>query len=320
MDPQDMGEKAVGGLASAVKEKGRELGADLVNMATVERWTSSTDLDETKVQVYPHSGYLPNELLPSARSFIMIAVRLLDGVLDHTTTNCSTTAVQGNFGYVHLNRRLHNITYELARWLEEERGYRSLPLGYNIGSRYNHKADNDDTIVGPAYGLFNMKRAAVLAGLGRKARNGLVASPEFGTKMRLGCVITAAPLASDPLLPSEPCPTGCHICLRVCPTDAISRDGKVDHLRCFSDAGRCGTHYEKLKAEFKKRYLPDLPGFDYIANDHLSGDGAGNRLCKIACVAFCPLGERGMPDVSRRVRHFDAVVAHVELDGFPPSR
>ncbi len=320
MDRQDVRVKSAKGLASAVKKKARDLGADLVNTATVERWTSSSAVDTTKIRVYPHSGYLPNELLPSAKSYIMVAVRLLDGVLDHTTTNCRTTGVQGNFAYIHLNRRLHSITYELARWLEDEKGHRSLPLGYNIGARYDHKADDDDTIVGPAYGVFNMKRAAVLAGLGRQARNGLVASPEFGTSIRLGCVITAAPLTSDPVLAGESCPSGCNICSRVCPTDAISRDGKVDHLRCYSDVGRCGTQYVELKAEFKKRYPPDLPGANYIENDYLSADGMGNRLCKIACVALCPLGERSMPDVHRRVKDFDAVVAHVALDGFPPGR
>lgn len=307
-------------LTSIVKQKALEFGADLVKAAAVDRWGSPADFDESKVRVYPHSGYLPTELLPSARSFVMVAVRLLDGVLDTTTTNCKTTGVQGNFGYVYLNRRLHDITYGLAKWLEEAVGYRSVPLGYNIGSRYNYEADRDRTIIGPAYGLFNMKRAAVLAGLGRKARNGLVASPEFGTKMRLGCVITAAKLISDPPLEGDPCPTTCNICARVCPTGAITRDGRVDHLRCFSDVGRRGMHYAELKAAFKARYPIDFPESDYIENDYLSMDGADNRLCKIACVAFCPLGERKMPDVVRRVANFASVVPPVDLQGFPPRR
>jgi epoxyqueuosine reductase QueG len=256
--------------------------------------------------------------MPSAQSFIVVAVRLLDGVADNTTTACKTTSVQGNFAYVYLNRRLHDITFGLARWLED-RGYRSVPLGYNIGSRYNHKADEDESIIGPAYGLFSMKRAAVLAGLGRKARNGLVASPELGTRMRIGAVITAAELEGDLLLEGDPCLPNCDVCVRVCPTQAISRDGRVSHLRCFSDAGRQGTHFEALKAEFKKRYPPDLPGVDYIMNDFLAIDGNGHRLCKIACVAMCPLGEHAIPDVVGRARHFDNVVPKVMLHGFPAA-
>lgn len=320
MSVQNAEVETTGNLALDVKRKASQLGADIVKAAPVDRWTAPVDFDETKVRVYPHSGYLPTELLPSARSFIVVAVRILDGVLDTTTTGCKTTSVQGNFGYVYLNRRLHDITHGLAKWLEEEGGYRSLPLGYNIGARYNHKADQDHTIIGPAYGLFNMKRAAVLAGLGRKARNGLVASPEFGTKMRLGCVITAAPLLSDPPLEGEPCPPRCDICARVCPTQALTPDGKVDHFRCFSDVGRLGFNYTKLKEEFKKRYPADLPGIDYTGNDYLAMDGAGNRMCKIACVALCPLGERRMPDIVRRVNTFGTVVPRVDLKDFPLGR
>ncbi len=171
--------------------------------------------------------------------------------------------------------------------------------------------------MGRAYGVFSMKRAAVLSGLGRKAQNGLVASPEFGTRMRLGCVLTAAPLSSDPLLEGSPCPKGCDICVRACPTDAITREGRVDHLRCSSDAGRNGIHYDELKAAFKKRYPADLPGVDHIPNDIASIDGAGARKCRIACVALCPLGERRLPDVVRRLRTIDEFLPKVELHGFP---
>jgi epoxyqueuosine reductase QueG len=303
-------------LTATLKQKARALGADLVAMASVERWGSPPPFDPAKVLVYPHSGYRPQELMPSARSFIMVAVRLLDGVVDTATTACKTTGVQGNFGYVYLNRRLHDITFGLARWLEDEAGYRSVPLGYNIGSRYDSRADDDPSILGPAQGLFSMKRAAVLAGLGRKARNGLVASTELGTRMRLGCVLTAAPVSSDPLLEGDPCPHGCDVCVRACATGALTREGRVNHLKCFSDAGRRGTHYEELKAEFKKRYPPDAPGVDYTVNDFLAIDGGDNRMCRIACVALCPLGRR-LPDVVKRLKNFEEVVARVELRGFP---
>lgn len=304
-------------LTATLKQKARTLGADLVSAASVERWSTPPPFDAARVLAYPHTGYRPEELLPSARSFVMVAVRLLDGVVDTATTRCETTGVQGNFGYVYLNRQLHDVTFGLAKWLEDELGYRSVPLGYNIGSRYDTKADEDHSIIGPAQGLFSMKRAAVLAGLGRKARNGLVASPQFGTRMRLGCVLTAAPLASDPLLEGDPCPSGCDICARVCATDALTPEGRVNHLKCFSDAGRRGTHYEELKIEFKKRYPPAASGVDYTLNDFLSIDGGDNRMCRIACVAMCPLGTRRLPDVVKRVKDFDEVVGKVELRGFP---
>jgi len=305
-------------LTDQLKEQANELGADLINVGLIERWMDPSSFDVKKVLVYPHSGYLPTELMPSAQRFIVVAIRLLDGVVDTTTTVCKTTAIQGNFGYVYLNRRLHDISYGLAGWLED-RGYRSVPLGYNIGARYNHKADGDAGIIGPAYGLFSMKRAAVLCGLGRKARNGLVASPELGTRMRLGAVLTTAKLKEDPLLEGEPCPPDCKICINACPTQAITENGGVSHLKCFSDTGRRGIHFDAIKTEFKKRYPLDLPDADYLMNDFMAIDGNGNRLCKNACVYMCPLGEHKITDVVRRAKHFDKIVPKVLLKGFPAT-
>lgn len=306
------------GLTHLVKRRALELGADLVQAAPVGRWDEPPSFDDTDLWGYPHTGLLPTDLMPSARSFIVVAVRLLDGVVDTTATACRTTGVQGNFGYVYLNRCLHEITFGIARWLEEH-GERAVPLGYNIGARYNAKLDEDASVRSAAHGLFSMKRAAVLAGLGRRARNGLVASPRFGTRIRLGAVLTSAALKGDPLLRGDPCPPRCDLCARVCPTEAIDRDGHVSHLRCFSDAGRRGTRFDRLKDEFRKRYPPDRPGEDYTMNDFLAIDGGDNRFCKIACMVFCPLGERHLPDVVRRVKEFPRVVPRVALEGFPPA-
>jgi epoxyqueuosine reductase QueG len=305
-------------LTNQLKAQAKELGADLTTVGLIERWTDPSPFDMRNILVYPHTGYLPTELMPSAQSIIVVAIRLLDGVVDTTITACKTTAVQGNFGYVYLNRRLHDISYGLAVWLED-RGYRSVPLGYNIGARYNHEADRDAGIIGPAYGLFSMKRAAVLSGLGRKARNGLVASPKLGTRMRLGAVLTTAKLKEDPLLEGEPCLPNCKICINVCPTQAITKDGKVSHLKCFSDTGRRGIHFDVIKTEFKKRYPPDLPDADYLMNDYMAIDGNGNRLCKNACVYMCPLGEHKIPDVVRRATDFEKNVPKVLLKGFPAA-
>lgn len=313
-------------LTEDIRERGLSLGASLVAMATVDRWRDPPPYDPSRVHVYPHSGYLPTDILPSAQSVIVFAVRMLDGVMDATVAGINTpatvsrtTAIQGNFAYIHLNRKLHTICYELASWLEDAMGFRSVPLGVDIGIRYNTAADDDPRIIGPAHGLFSLKRAAVLVGLGRKARNGLVASPKYGTRMRMGCVITSAPVVSDPLIEGDPCPTGCEICYRVCPTDALTPDGRVNHLRCFSDVGRRGVEYTEIKDAFKKIHPSDEPGANNIANDVASLDGQGNRWCRIACVAFCPLGERRMPDVVRRVNEYRANIPKFPLKNFPEN-
>lgn len=304
------------GLTTELKALALSLGAHVVGIAPVERWNDPPPFDGAAVRVYPHTGYRPQEMLPSARSTVVVAVRYLDGLMEHLTTGCRTTTLQNNFGYIHLNRKLHDITCRLAEWLED-RGAASLPLGYNVGSRWDTRRDDQPGYRGGGYGLFSMKRAAVLAGLGRAARNGMVATPEFGPRVRLGAVITAASLDGDPLLPGEPCPPTCDICARVCATDALDRQRPVDHLRCYADCGRLGTRYEDLKASFKRRYPVDAPGVDTTDNDTMAIDGNGPRYCKLACMTFCPLGARKLPDVWRVAARFPSVVPKVRLQGFP---
>ncbi len=305
-------------LTRQLKQRALELGADLVGVAPVERWEIPPPPDVERVPVYPPTGYGPADLMPSGRSVIVLALGQLSGVIESNVTDANTSYAYGNYGYVHLNRALNSICFDLARWLEA-RGCRTLPLGPSMGGRYNRTADEDESIIAPLYGTFSLKRAAVLAGVGRKAKNGLVANPVYGVRIRLACLITAAPFEGDPLLPGDPCPPGCTVCMDVCPTGAITADGRVNHYKCASDCGRRGTGWEEIKRQMKEGYPLDLPGNDYIAHERFAIDGAGNRLCKVACLALCPLGENLLPDVLRRTKGWETANPKVELAGFPAS-
>jgi len=90
--------------------------------------------------------------------------------------------------------------------------------------------------------------------------------------------------------------------------------------RNFADADGGGRTFKEIQVQFKKRYPPDVEGVDYRDNDYLAMDGRSHRMCKIACVAFCPLGERRMPDVVRQVKDFASIVSKVKLQHFPRGR
>jgi len=306
-------------LTRQLKQRAIELGADVVGVAPVERWETPPPAESGRVLDYLPTGYRPTELMPTGRSVIVLGLGQLAGVMESNVSDAKTTFAFGNYGYVHLNRTLTSICFDLARWLEA-RSCRTLPLGPSMGGRYNHKADKDESVIAPLYGVFSLKRAAVLAGVGRRAKNGLVANPVLGVRMRLACLITAAPLESDPLLEGDPCPSNCTICMETCSMSAINPEGRVNHYKCTSDCGRRGSTWEVVKRELQLRYPMDLPGTDFTPEDRFAIDGAGNRLCKVACLALCPLGEnRPLPDILGRAKDWETANPKVELTGFPAS-
>jgi len=289
-------------LTDEVKQKALQLGADVVGVAGVGRFETPSPFDEEKVPPYPPTGYAPAELLPGARSVISLGLGQLMGVMESSPGDARTTYTFGNFGYWFLNHRLDQISYDLCRWLEQ-RGWSSLPLGDLGSARYNEPGQREHEYLAPLHGVFSLKRAAVLAGVGRKTKATLVANPVLGTKIRLGCLITTAPLQEDLLLEDTPCPPGCKVCVEVCPTGAVLPDGRVDHIRCFSDVGRRGRTMAEARRKAIEAYPPEHADDEYsqVRSDMLGVNNVGNRLCRVACMVFCPLGERKSSSLLGRI-------------------
>ena len=108
-----------------------------------------------------------------------------------------------NFMYNTANMRMQMIATQMAAFLED-RGHASLPLpagGYKVGAG--------------RYAFFSHRHAAVLAGLGEFGLNNLLLTPQYGPKVRLESMITAADLAPDPLCEGPIClgVDACGLCL-----------------------------------------------------------------------------------------------------------
>ena len=258
-----------------------ELGAAVAGVAPVERF-------HREGSSYLPSGYEPEQLLPGARSVVVVAVRILDGVLASNLQPLDTTFAYGDFAYVRLNRILGDITYNIAARLESA-GRPSLPLGACGSVRVDRGAYEAGLTAGPMRSIFSLKRAAVLAGVGRRSRSGLVATQNHGTRVRLGAVITSATLEGSPVLTGNACPDACRLCVRACPMGAIGDDGVVNHVKCYSDLGRRG----RTEAESLDQMAGANPALGvtegYLPHEHGAIDGFGNRVCRSACMAVCPL-------------------------------
>lgn len=299
-------------LTYQVKRKATELGADIVGVAPVERFEIPPPVGEEKIHDYTSTSHGLTEMLPGARSVIVIGLRQLTGVMEANVSDVETTYPFGNFGYVHLNRTLNTITYELALWLEE-RTWTTLPLGAAPAARFDYRIYRSGETTTPLRGIFRVKRAAVLAGVGRIAKSELLATQRYGTKGRLGALITTAALAGDPMLEGSPCPPNCRICVDVCPTRAISPEGRVNHVKCYSDCGRRGVTVREVIDRMMKDFPSSEPGADYLASDHSAIDGFGSRRCRVACMALCPLGENPSRELLRRSKGWEKKHPKVHL-------
>ena len=228
-------------LTHAVKEKANALGANLVGIAPISRFTGA-----------PPELH-PKRLLPEATFVISMAYRINRGIQQLHLRGPSPMPFSRFAGLEPLNR-LDDMALDLANFLEDM-DFISLPVPAN---RYYFKEEG--------IGEVSHKHAAMAAGLGRLGRGGFLVTPQFGGAVQLITVLTTAPLVADAILEEDLC-QGCpQPCVSVCPVDAISRDrdrviemdgreyryGWLSYLRC---QWCCGG----LVMDKKAYALSDLP-------------------------------------------------------------
>lgn len=189
-------------LTAAVKDLARAQGAHMVGIASVERFAGAP------------KGHHPTDLLPGARSVVVIAHRFFQSVLDCDRFGLESELIPDDerwdvqqtifmFLYNTANMRLQMIAAQLAAYLED-RGHASLPLpagGMRVGAQ--------------RYAFFSHRHAAVAAGLGEIGLNNLLLTPEYGPRQRLNSLITTASLTPDPVSSEAVClgKDACGLCL-----------------------------------------------------------------------------------------------------------
>lgn len=97
----------------------------------------------------------------------------------------------------------------------DEAGYLAAPIPTNESLW--------DEPTGRWRSIVSQKHAAQAAGLGTIGRHSLLITPEYGSMVWLGCVLTDAELEPDPLL--TPVCNGCDLCVDACPVHAL--DGEM---------------------------------------------------------------------------------------------
>lgn len=202
--------------AEQVKDKGRELGADLVGIASCDALNANPP-DPAWPQV-------PSRISDRARSCIVLAKRMPIGefLSEDTRTIAHTNQV--------VMRRLEGIAYELSHWMDGQ-GHYSFQIAAD---------ETDPQLKRGSYGYLSTRHVAVEAGLGTFGLEANLLTPEYGPRVYVTAVLTEAELEPDHPIEEQIClGESCGRCLLGCPSDAVLQWG-LDKRKCATHAQRHG--------------------------------------------------------------------------------
>ena len=168
-------------LTKEVKEFALNLDLDIVGIASAD--------DELFLEA--PIEHRPKEVLEGAKSVIVTGKTMPRGTF--------------KLKYHHLNT-VHRLYHSIYKFLDicatrisdyiENQGYYAIPIPAYIPLVFHNLLP---------WGIISLKHAAVAAGLGQMAKNGLFIHPKFGTLIRLSAVLTTAELTPDPKFEGEIC-------------------------------------------------------------------------------------------------------------------
>nr|MDO8079540.1 hypothetical protein [Candidatus Freyarchaeota archaeon] len=216
--------------------------------------------------------FSPQTLLEDTKSIICYGMPIPKGII-YASKNASSLY----WRYCNmLYRSLDTASNKLCLILEEK-GYTTAPI-YGC---YPWK------IVGREFwGLLPLVYWAEQAGLGKLTKCGLLANPNYGTRVLLGGVITAVDLEPTEKISGEICPPDCFNCINVCPANAIGKTGKVDHNLCM----RYANSNPLLVHLLADQSLREKISFETIMNT-VGVDDHSSYSC-FECLKACPLNKK----------------------------
>lgn len=257
------------GLTESLKKFAKARGVDRIGVSPIERFAGAPE------------GHKPQDILPGARSVISIALNALEGTFSTPVFHVY------QLSYALLRNKTNEISYELARFLEEK-GHRSVMIPGTIPLDMIEKKG--------LFGAFSHRHAAQAAGLGRIGMNQLLITEAFGPRVWLGTVITSALLLPSPLPRKDPClGKDCGKCLPACPAGALSLEG-TDKKKCLEE----GVHAQNLSGLLK--HISKILGAENLEEKKKLLYSAESRVLYQAlvcgmvpacdrCISVCPVGQ-----------------------------
>ena len=203
-------------LTERVRSLAIELGGHLFGVAPVDRFEGAPP------------GHHPTDFLPDCKSVVVIASRTLDRGLEHWQIQPNGSPFLPDENVRHVMQEYwwetqsHGAASDMMSMIAYRVGLKLQDAGY--GSAHIRASMQDiygwrraEGKIHPYSGLFSLKHAAVRAGLGEFGLNGQLITAEYGPRVRLTAVLTAAPLIPSPLITKKTClGTKCSLCVTHC--------------------------------------------------------------------------------------------------------
>ena len=189
-------------MSTRVKEVARIYGADLVGITSIDqRWVYSDWFERATQKT--------GKLVVNKKYAIVLAIEMNGSLINQSPGLESSAEVALAYS------RMAEVAASLAAYIRAL-GYAATPHG------------NDTTQSIPL---------AIDAGLGELGRNGLLLTPEYGSRVRLCKVLTDLPLMPDIPIDfglQKFCET-CHACAQACPMGAIRNGDRTTEITSISN-------------------------------------------------------------------------------------
>ncbi|MGI5922699.1 MAG: hypothetical protein ACOX9E_02025 [Lentisphaeria bacterium] len=254
--------------AKDVKKMAREYGADLVGIASMDRFEGAPKERD------------PRYIFPEAKSCVVMAFRIPRGYFRGIEEGTYFSAYT-SMGYAGINEVFAPAVIRRLCCFIEDHGYEAVPLP-NIYLRanvdwygpVNRSIPVREGLPEPDI-MIDMRVAAFVAGLGQFGWSKVFLTPEFGPMQRFAAMLTDYELEPDPIFTGKICDR-CMRCAKACTGNAISttesdRVTIAGHVCEFAkiDLQKCGYAYRGGNSEYNPflkdgQRLEDFPGGQII--------------------------------------------------------
>ena len=257
--------------AAEVKKLAKELGADLVGIASAKTLNAFPP-----DPLWPQT---PEKILPTCKSVIVV-VHHIPVAAFRAKSNIPVQYMD-----MLILRRMDRISYKIADTLERQ-GYPSFVTAAQ---------ETDWNMKSASYGYLSTRHLGIEAGLGTLGLEVNILTPEFGPRVYLTGILTELELEPDAPMTEQVCiGESCSRCLYSCPTDAVEHYG-INKRNCAVEAQEfgfmtatnffmkyCLASHEEKKELIKSR---DVFGFWQGLLRVVGSFGDCPR-----CLAVCPVG------------------------------